>query len=1035
MESPIKPRFMNTLPASNSLRTVIVVFAGLCAFRASAAPLSFTPTGSMASGRYQHSATLLGDGTILIAGGYSSIGLPRKTAEIFDPASGTCRSLSPAAMHSGRFQHTATLLPNGKVLIAGGETENFVFTNTAELFDPASKTFTLLPNTMALTRYGHTATLLPNGKVLIAGGDTGEGASVTATNAAELFDPESGTFTSLPPMAAARYYHTATLLSNGKVLLAGGKSGSATTSTAELFDPSSGTFTLLPNTMTLPRITHTATLLTSGKVLITGGFMIGYEVWNTAELFDPATGTFTVVAPMTSVRYGHTATLLPNGKVLLAGGGVGATATTGTAELFDPDSQSFTAVSPMSTMRGYHTAMLLPSGKILICGGFQPSGMTLTDLRTQELFDAASATFTAIAPMETARHHHTATILPNGKILLAGGWTGSTTGNAAEVFDPVLRTFTSVSSMATGRVQHTATLLPNGKVLIAGGYTLTSTGLPPTDTAELFDPASGTFKSVSPMNLGRYAHTATLLSNGKVLLAGGYYPLPNGGTLFTNTAELFDPVSETFKSVAPMDLARANHVATRLPNGKVLITGGFGGLDGAEAEMFDPDSETFSLVSPMNTLRYNGHSATLLPSGKVLIAGGNVGAGNDVSTNTAEVFDPVSGIFTAISPMNVGRVSHTATLLPSGMVLIAGGDLTQGASAATNTAELFDPATGIFTSLSPSTMTSPRHRHTATVLPDGTVLVAGGVTGTTSGTTNTAELFNLGLGFSDARRPVITSVSNVIQPASLAVTGTGFRGDSEGGSGASYNSSATNYPLLQLMRIENEQTFFVLSNPATNWSDTTFSSETLGAVTPLPSGYYRVTIFTNAIPSVQKIIKIGTPAPVQLAGLASRKVHGSAGTFDVDLPLDGSGIECRSGEANGGYTLVFTFPNNTSVASASVTSGTGTVSSSALGPNPNQYTVNLTGVTNAQYLTVTLNGLIDAAGNSSSTLVGPQMGVLVGDVNASGVVTSGDTNLCKAQALQQVTNANFRNDINGSGSITTGDVNLIKQNALSQLPP
>jgi hypothetical protein len=176
-------------------------------------------------------------------------------------------------------------------------------------------------------------------------------------------------------------------------------------------------------------------------------------------------------------------------------------------------------------------------------------------------------------------------------------------------------------------------------------------------------------------------------------------------------------------------------------------------------------------------------------------------------------------------------------------------------------------------------------------------------------------------------------------------------------------------------------------------------------------------------------------ASIPLTGVTSRKIHGNAGTFDVDLPLTGTrGVECRSGGATNDYQLVFTFLNNTSVASASVTSGTGTISSSSLGPNPNQYTVNLTGVTNVQYLTVTLNGLIDAAGNSNSTLVGPQMGVLIGDVNASGVVTSGDTNLCKAQALQPVTNANFRSDINESGAITTGDVNLIKQNALSQLP-
>jgi hypothetical protein len=174
---------------------------------------------------------------------------------------------------------------------------------------------------------------------------------------------------------------------------------------------------------------------------------------------------------------------------------------------------------------------------------------------------------------------------------------------------------------------------------------------------------------------------------------------------------------------------------------------------------------------------------------------------------------------------------------------------------------------------------------------------------------------------------------------------------------------------------------------------------------------------------------------VQLVSVVSSKAHGSAGTFDIDLPLTGPrGIECRSGGATNDYTLVFSFANTlTSVASASVMSGTGSVTSSAIdSSDAHQYIVNLSGVTNAQYLTVTLANVSDSVGNFSGS-ISQQMGVLIGDVNASGIVTSGDTNLCKAQALQPVTSANFRCDINASGSITTGDVNIIKQNALSHL--
>src|SRR6185437_10069320 len=168
------------------------------------------------------------------------------------------------------------------------------------------------------------------------------------------------------------------------------------------------------------------------------------------------------------------------------------------------------------------------------------------------------------------------------------------------------------------------------------------------------------------------------------------------------------------------------------------------------------------------------------------------------------------------------------------------------------------------------------------------------------------------------------------------------------------------------------------------------------------------------------------PLPT-LTSVVSRKTHGGAGDFDIDLTPPNSGIECRDGGTNKAYTLVFTF--SVPVTSCGVASS-GTV---AGGPNANQCTVQLTNVPNAQYTTVQLVGVLDQNGhalNASGT-----MGVLIGDVNASGVVTSGDTNLCKAQALQPVTIDNFRDDINATGAITTGDVNLIKQHALEQLPP
>jgi len=200
-----------------------------------------------------------------------------------------------------------------------------------------------------------------------------------------------------------------------------------------------------------------------------------------------------------------------------------------------------------------------------------------------------------------------------------------------------------------------------------------------------------------------------------------------------------------------------------------------------------------------------------------------------------------------------------------------------------------------------------------------------------------------------------------------------------------------------------------------------------------PNGELYVLADSNIGPSGTggKAFKIATIPP---AKAVSRKTHGAAGNFDIDLLTGTPAIECRTGGTNKDYQIVLTFPVAVTFGGASVTPGSGGTASLAgpaiTSPDGKEITVNLTNVSNVQTITVTLTGLNDGTNTYD---VSVQMGVLIGDVNASGVVTSGDANLCKAQALQPVTSTNFRNDINASGSITTGDVNIIKQNALSHL--
>ncbi len=351
--------------------------------------ITFTPkpvvVGSLGAGRYWHTATLLPNGKVLVTGGIDSNGAGLASAELFDPGTKTFSSVAQA-MATARYGHTATLLPNGKVLIVGG--------TAAELFDPAAGTFSPTSGAMAVERWYHTATLLPNGKVLLAGG-YGAGDYLAS---AELYDPATGSFTLTPGAltTTARAYHTATLLTNGKVLLAGGYGGTDYLASVELFDPATGTFSAGPS-MAAPRNWHSATRLADGKVLLAGGWGATSTPWPTAELFDPAAGTLTVLPhPMNTPRGEHTDTLLANGKVLLAGG-YGVEGNLASAELFDPATGTFTAVvGSLRSAKSIPSATLLASGQVLVAGGYdEPNGVGLA-VTTTDLFDPAAACFSAV---------------------------------------------------------------------------------------------------------------------------------------------------------------------------------------------------------------------------------------------------------------------------------------------------------------------------------------------------------------------------------------------------------------------------------------------------------------------------------------------------------------------------------------------------------------------------------------------------------------------------------------------------------------
>ncbi|HXR75333.1 MAG TPA: kelch repeat-containing protein [Bryobacteraceae bacterium] len=331
--------------------------------------------------------------------------------------------------------------------------------------------------------------------------------------------------------------------------------------------------------------------------------------------------------------------------------------------------------------------------------------------------------FTPTGDMTAQRMGHTATLLTNGKVLVTGGYAvpaGFPVWASAELYDPLTGKFALTGSMTTPRAGHTATLLPDGKVLIAGGFVSNALGSLANivATAELYDPFTSTFTATGAMTAPRQGHTASLLNNGKVLITGGQR---SDLTTLQSSAEVYDPLTGAFTSTGGMAAARAWHVATLLPNGRVLIEGG-ASCDGQPTpELYDPVAGQFSLTGPSTYPPHGGLSAVSaspLPNGNILTI---LNVGCDVFSG-AELYDAAKGVFTSAAGMSASRGYTTATLLAEGSVLIAGRDF--DFSHRGGSAELYDPAAGTFTAVDGTPQRE--ELHTATLLPDGSVLLAGG---------------------------------------------------------------------------------------------------------------------------------------------------------------------------------------------------------------------------------------------------------------------------------------------------------------------
>lgn len=332
------------------------------------------------------------------------------------------------------------------------------------------------------------------------------------------------------------------------------------------------------------------------------------------------------------------ATLLNDGKILIVGGRGLAEAVHKNSYWYLPTDQTFTPSAQLTQARFAHTAFILSDGRVVITGGddLTPVDPFRPALASTEIYNPATDSFTNGPDMTVPRFHHVATQLKDNRVLLTGGLqiAGSSGFGASpntEIYDPIANTFTAASRMVeNGRWLHTATLLNDGLVLLVGGRNNSCTGTCPVfslASAEIFNPATGTYMATGPLNISRHNHTATLLADGRVLVIGGETTEDLGtGSSEVQQAEIYDPATGMFSYYGNMLITRGRHTATLLNNGKLLIMGGEirSGAQTASTELLDIASGVSTPGPELNETHIRAH-AIRLATGEVVLLGGSLG--------------------------------------------------------------------------------------------------------------------------------------------------------------------------------------------------------------------------------------------------------------------------------------------------------------------------------------------------------------------------------------------------------------------------
>jgi uncharacterized protein YjbI with pentapeptide repeats len=449
-------------------------------------------------------------------------------------------------------------------------------------------------------------------------------------------------------MITARRNHMVIALPNGKILLTGGAGnadGTGSLASAELYDPVAHTFSSTVNTMSTSRVDHTVTLLLNGEVLVTGGYTDATQGQSSADLYFSENNVFSpVAAQMTTPRAEHAATLLANGKVLITGGNDNNGNTLASAEIFDPTANSFTATAqPMHSVRQAHHADLLPNGKVLISGGLDGNNNALA---SAEIYDPVADTFTLTGPMTTARGNHSSALLYTGQILVAGGLTGPGTGlvvtPTAELYNPATGTFTPTVNMSVARGHYAGIVLGDGTDFISGGATL-----PAGINADIYNPATQTFSVSGNFTAVQAGMREAVAPDGTVLLASGVNSTVPAITV--PNSELFYP--------APLPAGIVMTTPTTLPVAVLNV----------------PYTQVFLEHGGVGQVTWVGDT---LPPGLNLTSNGIL-TGTPTETGTFNLF--ITAIDTSAPPqsstvqftLQVNSLVITTTTLPNGVVGVA----------------------------------------------------------------------------------------------------------------------------------------------------------------------------------------------------------------------------------------------------------------------------------------------------------------------------------------------------------------------------